>query len=162
MHGGTVTAESQGPGTGSTFTITLPVLPFSTPSLDAPPQSPPLAVPSRRILVVDDNRDAADSMASMLELMGQEVQTAYSGAEAITAAASFQPAVILMDIGMPGLNGYEATQQIRAQASGQRVKVIAVTGWGQEQDRTRSRAAGCDGHLVKPVDVAELERLLRT
>jgi PAS domain S-box-containing protein len=162
MHGGTVTAESQGPGTGSTFTITLPVLPSSTPSLDAPPQSPPLAVPSRRILVVDDNRDAADSMASMLELMGQEVQTVYSGAEAIAAAASFQPAVILMDIGMPGLNGYEATQQIRAQASGQSVKVIAVTGWGQEQDRTRSRDAGCDGHLVKPVDVAELESLLRT
>jgi CheY-like chemotaxis protein len=94
--------------------------------------------------------------------MGQEVQTAYSGAEAITAAASFQPAVILMDIGMPGLNGYDATRQIRAQASGQRVKVIALTGWGQEHDRMRSREAGCDGHLVKPVDVAELERLLRT
>jgi PAS domain S-box-containing protein len=157
-------SELEGPGTGSTFTITLPVLPSSRPSsrLDAPPESPSLAAPSRRILVVDDNRDAADSMASMLELLGQEVQTAYGGAEAVTAAASFQPALILMDIGMPGLNGYDATRQIRAQASGQSVKVIALTGWGQEQDRTRSRDAGCDGHLVKPVDVAELERLLRT
>jgi PAS domain S-box-containing protein len=162
MHGGSVTATSQGPGTGSTFTITLRELPFSKPSSEPPPQLRSPAIPRQRILVVDDNRDAADSLASMLELMGQEVQTAYSGAEAITAAACFHPAVILMDIGMPGLNGYDATQQIRAQTSGHTVKVIALTGWGQEHDRTRSREAGCDGHLVKPVDVTELETLLRT
>ena len=161
MHGGTVTAASAGPGTGSTFTITLPVLPSSTPSSEPPSPSHTLTFARRRILVVDDNRDAADSMAAMLELMGQEVRTAYSGVEAIAAVASFQPAMIFMDIGMPGLNGYDVTQQIRAEASGQDVKVIALTGWGQEHDRTRSRDAGCDDHLVKPIDVAELERLLR-
>ena len=161
MHGGSVAAMSQGLGTGSTFTITLPEVPWSMPSEPAPP-SRSRALSRQRILVVDDNRDAADSLASMLELMGQEVHTAYSGAEAITAAARFRPAVILMDIGMPGLNGYDAAQQIRAQMPGHTVKVIALTGWGQEHDRTRSREAGCDGHLVKPVDVTELKTLLGT
>ena len=162
MHGGTVTAASEGLGNGSTFTVTLPVLRSSSHRQRLRRRPDRAAVPRRRILVVDDNRDAADSLASMLELMGQEVQTAYSGAEAIAAAARFRPAVIFMDIGMPGLNGYDATQQIRAQTSGHAVKVIALTGWGQEHDRTRSREAGCDGHLVKPIDVTELETLLRT
>jgi PAS domain S-box-containing protein len=162
MHGGSVTATSQGLGTGSTFAITLPEAPWSKPSSEPTPPSRSRALSRQRILVVDDNRDAADSLAAMLELMDQEVQTAYSGADAIAAAAIFRPAVILMDIGMPGLNGYDTAQQVRAQMSGHTVKVIALTGWGQEHDRTRSREAGCDGHLVKPVDVAELETLLRT
>ena len=99
-------------------------------------------------------------MASMLELMGQDVQTVYSGTDAVAAAASFRPAVIFMDIGMPGLSGYEATRQIRAMAPGHSIKVIALTGWGQEHDRARSHVAGCDDHLVKPIDVADLVRLL--
>jgi PAS domain S-box-containing protein len=161
MHGGTVTAASDGPGTGSTFTVTLPLLPARPrPSDAAPPSRPPAVGPRRRILVVDDNRDAADSMASMLDLMGHDVRTAYNGRDAVTTAESFRPALIFMDIGMPDLNGYDATERIRAQAQGESIRVIALTGWGQENDRARSRDAGCDGHLVKPVDVGELEKIL--
>ncbi len=160
MHGGTVTAASEGEGKGSTFTVTLPVI--------ADPTPPPAEVPSRagvasfgrRVLVVDDNRDGAHSMADMLLLLGNEVRTAYDGLEAIAAAEEFRPEVILMDIGMPQLNGFDATRRIRAQPWGKEIAIIALTGWGQEGDRELSRAAGCDGHLVKPVDLADLEKLL--
>jgi CheY-like chemotaxis protein len=159
MHGGTVTAASEGAGKGSTFTITLPAT-QTPPARPAPPPSQLVAGAPRRILVVDDNRDAADSMTFMLQLLGHEVRTAYSGAEAVTAAESFQPALIFMDIGMPGLNGYDATQRIRAADWGQDIRIVALTGWGQENDRARSREAGCDSHLVKPVDLPELQELL--
>jgi len=161
MHGGTVAAESAGQGLGSTFTLTLPALrddPSAVPGEYAGRDGAP--GPKRRILVVDDNRDGAESLAEMLLLLGNEVQTAHDGLEAVERAERFRPEVILMDVGMPKLNGLEATKRIREQAWGKRVTVIALTGWGQESDRERSREAGCNSHLVKPVDVADLEKLL--
>jgi PAS domain S-box-containing protein len=162
MHGGTVAAESAGVGKGSTFTVRLPVLEAHTsfPTEDAPRGEPSANGPGRRILVVDDNQDSARSMARVLELRGHEVRTAHDGLEAIKAAGEFQPEVILMDVGMPRLNGYEASRRIREQPWGQSVVIIALTGWGQEGDRVQSREAGCDGHLVKPVDFRDLEELL--
>ena len=110
--------------------------------------------------MVDDNRDAADSMAMMLRLLGDEVATAHDGLEGFEAAEKLRPDVILMDVGMPRLNGFEATRQIRQMTWGRKMTIVALTGWGQEADRQQSRAAGCDGHLVKPVNLDDLERLL--
>jgi CheY-like chemotaxis protein len=162
MHGGTVAAESDGQGRGSTFLVRLPALatvPGPVPA--APPADRrPAAGPGRRILVVDDSRDSARSMARVLTLLGHEVGTAHDGLEAVEAAEGFRPEVILMDVGMPRLNGYEATRRIRQQPWGRDAIIIALTGWGQTGDRLRSGEAGCDGHLVKPVDIRDLETLL--
>ena len=125
-----------------------------------PDEGPVLRGAKRRILVVDDNRDSADSMAMMLNLLGNEIATARDGVEAVEQAEAFRPQVILMDVGMPRLNGYDATRRIREQSWGREVSIIALTGWGQEGDRERSREAGCDGHLVKPVNLADLQRKL--
>ncbi|WP_020471021.1 PAS domain-containing hybrid sensor histidine kinase/response regulator [Zavarzinella formosa] len=162
MHGGTVTAESEGPGRGSTFIIRLPELILSPDSTDKPtPNDEPAASGlKRRILVVDDSRDGADSLSMMLGLMGNEVRTAYNGEEALEAAGQFRPEVVLMDVGMPRMNGLDATRRIRDQSWGRDMTIIALTGWGQDGDRERSREAGCDGHLVKPVSLPDLERLL--
>ncbi len=162
MHGGTVTAESPGAGKGSIFTVRLPVFGDRA---EAMPERPiedeqREAAPKRRILVVDDNRDSAISMAMMLRLLGDEVRTAHDGVEAVEVAETFRPQVILMDVGMPRLNGYEATRRIREQPWGRSIIVIALTGWGQEGDRLQSREAGCNGHLVKPVSLPDLEKLL--
>jgi PAS domain S-box-containing protein len=163
MHGGTVEAASPGHGQGSTFTVRLPMLKDREEASPVEPaeQGPdPAAGSQRRILVVDDNRDSAASMATMLQLLGNETLIAHDGLEAIESAARFRPQVILMDIGMPGLNGYEATRRIREQPWGPQVAIIALTGWGQEVDRLRSKEAGCDHHLVKPVDLSRLKQLL--
>ena len=114
----------------------------------------------RRVLVVDDNRDAASSLAMMLTIMGYETRTARDGLEALDVAAEFHPRVILLDIGMPRLNGYDAARRIRQEAWGENVMLVALTGWGQDEDRRRSEEAGFDDHLVKPVDRAVLEKLL--
>ncbi len=162
MHGGTVWAESGGAGQGSTFTVRLPALgsrvqvPSGTPS----DQEPRVRGPGQRILVVDDHRDAARSMARVLTLLGNEVRTAHDGIAAVAAAEEFRPELILMDVGMPRLNGYEATRRIRQQPWGRSITIMALTGWGQEADRVQSREAGCDGHLVKPVNLFDLERHL--
>jgi CheY-like chemotaxis protein len=160
MHGGTVTAASD--GSGSTFTVTLPVLAAAPePGPTAPPAAEDGPRPAgRRVLVVDDNRDGAESLAEMLRLLGHEVRTAHDGVEAVGAAAAFRPGLILMDVGMPRLNGLDATRRIREQPWGRDVAIVALTGWGQENDRERSRQAGCDGHLVKPVELADLQRVL--
>jgi PAS domain S-box-containing protein len=162
MHGGSVTAESPGEGRGSTFTIRLPVTAGNiAPAVPGDENDGQAASgPKRRILVVDDNRDGAESLAVMLRLLGNEIKTAHDGLQAVAEVERFRPEVILMDVGMPGLNGLEATRRIREQESGRDITIIAVTGWGQDNDRERSREAGCDGHLVKPVNLAELEALL--
>jgi PAS domain S-box-containing protein len=162
MHGGTVTALSAGPKKGTTFTVELPVLAsHSTPvNLENSDPVPIRSGHGRRILVVDDNKDAARSMASLLQLVGNEVRMAHDGVEADEIADEFRPEIILMDMGMPRLNGYEATRRIRERPWGRSVRIIAVTGWGQENDKVRSQEAGCDGHLVKPVRLPELDELL--
>jgi PAS domain S-box-containing protein len=163
MHGGMVSAQSPGPGQGSTFTVTLPII-----EADAPHMTPGLvdqslmAQAKHRILVVDDHLDATTSMAMMLEFLGSEVRTAHDGLQAIEEAERYRPDVVLMDVGMPRLNGYEATRRIRAQAWGRDLLIIALTGWGQEDDKARSHEAGCDGHLTKPVSLTDLESLLGT
>ena len=159
MHGGSVRADSAGLGRGSRFSVRLPLATSQeehTQSL-APTV---LDAPRRRILVADDNHDAVESLAAMLRLSGNEVHTASDGIEAVALAEQLVPDVVLMDIGMPRLNGRDATQRIRGHAWGKSMVVIALTGWGQESDRRLSREAGCDDHLVKPVDFVELERLI--
>jgi PAS domain S-box-containing protein len=160
MHGGSVRAESAGPGQGSRFVVRLPALAEGVE--DASPKSvqPGSVRPRRRILVADDNRDAVESMATMLRLSGNEVHVAHDGVEAVERAEAIKPDVVLMDVGMPRLNGYEATRRIRSQDWGQRMIVIALTGWGQESDRRKSREAGCNDHLVKPVDFGQLDELM--
>ncbi|MBZ5710454.1 hybrid sensor histidine kinase/response regulator, partial [Nannocystis pusilla] len=160
MHGGSVTAASEGEGRGSTFTVRLPVH-VERVSAGVPDELPDAPQgPTRRVLVVDDNRDGAEAMALMLEMLGHEVHTAHDGLEAIEAADRFRPQVILMDVGMPRLNGLDATRQIREQPWGRDMTIIALTGWGQDADRERSREAGCDSHLVKPVNLQDLEQAL--
>jgi PAS domain S-box-containing protein len=154
LHGGTVTAQSAGKGKGSEFTVRVPALaavPAAQPQKNAAGENSGTAT-ARRVLVVDDNRDAADSLAVFLEFGGHTVKTAYDGIEAVTAAESFRPDIVLLDIGMPNLNGYEACRRIRQAAWGKDMTVIAQTGWGQEDDKRRTREAGFDDHLVKPVD----------
>ena len=162
MHGGKVEAASPGQGKGSTFTVRLPVLKDRAESYPGIPAErwPDSAGSKRRILVVDDNQDSATSMAMMLQLLGNEIRTAQDGLEAVELAEQFRPQVVLMDIGMPNLNGYEATRRIREQPWGRDMAVIALTGWGQEMDRAKSKEAGCDGHLVKPINLPDLEKLL--
>jgi signal transduction histidine kinase/ActR/RegA family two-component response regulator len=162
LHGGSVMAHSAGPGQGSELTVRLPVLAAPTPEIQAAEgDGEPAALPAhRRILVADDNQDSAESLALLLTLRGSEVRIAHDGWEAVEATAAFAPDIVLLDIGMPRLNGYEAARKIREQGRGERVVLIALTGWGQDEDRQRSTDAGFDFHLVKPVDFAELEQLL--
>jgi CheY-like chemotaxis protein len=119
-----------------------------------------MGVPKRRILVVDDNEDSAGTLSMLLKLMGNEVHEAHDGLAAVEAATTFQPDVILLDIGLPKLNGYEACRRIREQPGGGAFLIVALTGWGQEEDIRRSNEAGFNQHMVKPVDPASLERLL--
>ena len=157
MHGGTVSAHSDGHGLGTCLVVRLPLH-------DSEPAVAVLAsvehhapeLPSRRILVVDDNVDAAETLAEMLSLHGHRVITAQDGLEALRMAPEFEPHIILLDLGMPNLNGYETASRIRAQAWGRDVALVAVTGWGQPKDRRRTVEAGFDAHLVKPVDQNEL------
>jgi PAS domain S-box-containing protein len=159
MHGGAVEARSAGLGQGSEFIVRLPVAREAEQARTAAGET--LLVPApRRILVVDDNRDAADSLGMLLRMIGNEVHTAYDGLEAVGAAATFQPDVIVLDIGLPKLNGYEAARQIRAQPGGADRVLIALTGWGQEEDRLRSKEAGFDHHITKPVELSTLKKLL--
>ena len=118
------------------------------------------SAPSRRVLVVDDNEDSVDSMVMLLELLGNQVYTARDGIEAIEAAERFRPDLVLMDMGMPRMNGYDATRRIREQPWGQPITMVAVTGWAREEDRQKSQEAGFNGHLIKPVDHRVLTKLV--
>ena len=168
MHGGRVIARSDGLGRGSEFTVRLPLAAVQEDnggvvpdSKHAVPFSPPDA--GLRILVADDNADAAETMAVLLELMGHRVQHVLDGEAAVQAAVSdFHPEVVLLDIGMPKLNGYETCREIRARNKDPAMKIIAITGWGQSEDRLKSKDAGFDHHLVKPVDPEALSDLLQT
>lgn len=161
LHGGTIVARSAGVGRGSEFVVTLPCLAHrlaTRPRPDAPKAA--AAVMRRRVLVVDDNVDAADSLAILLRLQGHDVRMAHDGLEALQVAESFRPEVVVLDIGLPKLNGYEVARALRAEPWGREPVLIAVTGWGHETDRRRSAEAGFDHHLVKPVDPAALHELI--
>ena len=161
MHDGTVEVHSAGVGRGSEFVVRLPILSEApTPAAPGPTAGKPTTPTARRILVVDDNRESATSLAMLLKLTGNATHTAHDGLEAVEEAATFKPDVVLLDIGLPKLNGYEACRRIREQERGRNILLVALTGWGQEEDRQRSREAGFDGHLVKPVDLAALTNLL--
>ena len=161
LHGGAIEARSDGRKKGSEFTVRLPVV-------RAPAGEPATSDESEkvhrvrkfRILVVDDMRDAADSLTLILRMMGHDVITAYDGLEAVQTAAAFRPDVALLDIGLPRMNGYEAARRIREEPGGDKIALIALTGWGQDEDKRRAREAGFDHHLTKPVDPAGLESLL--
>jgi CheY-like chemotaxis protein len=161
MHNGTVEAHSDGTDCGSEFVVRLPVIPETEASLveAATASSAAASSSGRRVLVVDDNRDSARTMTLLLRKMGNDVATAYDGAEAVEAAAKFQPDVVLLDIGLPTLDGYEAARLIREHSSGKPLSLVALTGWGQDEDRRRSQDAGFDHHVVKPVDRRTLLQL---
>jgi signal transduction histidine kinase/ActR/RegA family two-component response regulator len=161
LHGGTIEATSGGIRKGSEFTIRLPILASVADTADLCSQERPSPhVTRRRIVVVDDLADAADSLAIMLQMMGHDTRTAYDGVEATQAVAAFKPDLVFLDIGLPKMNGYDAARSIRAQPDGKQVVLVAVTGWGQEQDRRRAADAGFDHHLTKPVDPRSLEALI--
>jgi PAS domain S-box-containing protein len=164
LHGGTVTAESAGANQGSTFTIRVPCIAAAAPAPAAATASVAAAAGPRaglRVLLADDNVDAADTMSAMLEMSGHEVRTVYSGRAVLQEAPAFAPEVMLLDIGMPGMSGYEVAQRLRADPHYERTVLVALTGWGSESDRAQALDAGFDHHLTKPVDHLVLERLLR-
>ena len=161
LHGGSVEASSDGAWRGSQFVVRLPRVLRVAPILPAAaPSAAGLRVRRHRILVADDNRDAADSLAFMLRLAGHEVGVAYDGREALALAETFRPEVALLDIGMPRMNGYETAHALRQRPGAALLTLFALTGWGQPDDKRRSRAAGFDHHFVKPLDPAEFERVL--
>jgi PAS domain S-box-containing protein len=162
LHGGRVEAKSAGPDEGSEFTVRLPL---AKAALKLPPVEPrkaarPAPLDGRKILVVDDNRDAADSLGMFLKFLGAMIEVAYDGTTALDILSVFRPTIVLLDIGMPLLDGYEVARRIRKLPEGQHILVVAMTGWGQEEDRRRTTDAGFDHHLVKPVDPVQLQNLL--
>lgn len=162
LHGGTVEAHSEGFGKGSEFIVRLPVIVerVTLPQSDEPSSASDFKSASRRIVVVDDNRDSADALAMLLQVYGYETDTAYDGVEGVEAAERLRPDAVLLDIGMPRLNGYDACRFIREKPWGKSLVLIAMTGWGQEEDRRRTIAAGFDAHIVKPVDPTDLMKLI--
>jgi CheY-like chemotaxis protein len=164
LHGGAITAVSKGSGKGSTFTIRLPIVKDP----DAPPRharddavrTGEVAAPARRVLIVDDDLDNAEGLALLCRLAGHEVEVAQDGPTAIEKAKSFHPEVVVLDIGMPGMDGIETCRQLRGLSECPRPFVIAVTGWGLSADYDRTRAAGFDHHLVKPVEPQQLLAML--
>ena len=159
LHGGTVAAYSDGPDKGSEFVVRLPA--FVESSAPLPDSNIDWAASQPlRVVVVDDNIDAADTFAEMLRTLGHQVATAYDGEAAIDVVNSMQPDIVLLDIGLPQVNGYDVARRIRASDAQRPVVLVAVTGWGQDEDRRRSQQAGFDHHLVKPVDLASLQRIL--
>jgi signal transduction histidine kinase/CheY-like chemotaxis protein len=160
LHDGTVRARSAGEGRGSEFTVEMPVVATGADVVAAPGAEDKAPAGSRRVLVADDNRDAADTLGLLLELYGHEVRIAHSGNAALAVAQSFHPNVALLDIGMPDLNGYEVARNLRVETSCPDIVLIALTGYGQDGDKERAHAAGFDHHLTKPVDPSKLEALI--
>ena len=168
MHQGRVTAHSEGPGLGSEFTVRLPITPDAgdDPTADGAPDTCPSAdeanpkPPRRRILVVDDNRSNANSLGVLLRALGQDVEMAYDGPSALELIRRRRPDLVLLDIGLPGMDGYEVVRRCRADDGLRRIVLVAMTGYGKEEDRRRSQEAGFNAHLVKPVDLDDLRALL--
>ncbi len=160
MHGGKVEARSAGPGQGTEFIVRLPVMQFSIDDPTSSSASTRNSTAPRRVLVVDDNVDSAESMAMILKLSGHEVALAHDGGQALEVARTFQPDVVFLDLGMPNVNGYDAARLIRKEPWGERIMLVALTGWGQEEDKRRTSAAGFDLHVVKPIDFAKLDALV--
>jgi len=160
MHGGSVEAHSGGLGFGSEFIVHLPLAarPQAASHLATDAEQAPPA--RRRILIADDNRDAAESLAMLLEMAGHEVRVAHLGRAALALAQVFRPDTALLDIGMPDLSGYEVAQSLRAEPWAANIRLIALTGWGQDSDRRRALEAGFDHHLIKPVDPDQLAGLI--
>jgi signal transduction histidine kinase/CheY-like chemotaxis protein len=162
LHLGRIEVHSEGAGQGSEFTVALPLLeqeilqpqPSDRPAVDS------MQTPARRVLVVDDNRDAAESLALLLQLCGCQVSVAFSGPQALSLFASAKPEIVLLDIGMPGMDGYEVARRVRSAAAGEEVFLVALTGWGQAEDKQRAAQAGFDEHVTKPVDPDRLTTLL--
>jgi signal transduction histidine kinase/ActR/RegA family two-component response regulator len=159
MHDGTVEAHSAGVGHGSEFVVRLPITHEAQQTI-APPLEASTTTAARRVLVVDDNRDAAELLAMCLERSGHQTYIAHDGLEAVDKAAQLKPDIILLDIGLPKINGFEAARRIREQSQGKSPVLVAFTGWGQDADRQKSREAGFDAHIVKPVDPDVLVNLL--
>ncbi len=160
MHGGSLKAESNGVGEGCTFTLKLPLAAFAMPPAAKPDTAVGTPTKGRRVLVADDNRDAADTLALVLALWGYSVKTAYQGAEAIAVAASFRPSIAILDLGMPDVDGFQVAHAIRTMSTQSRCRLVALTGWGTPTDRELTRKAGFDLHLTKPVETAELAEAL--
>ncbi|MGY3266342.1 hybrid sensor histidine kinase/response regulator [Lysobacter sp. HA35] len=166
LHGGRVTASSDGAGHGSTFEIRLPLAPAAAD--DATPEATPMSLPQHepfsrglRVLVVDDNRDSADTLGMLLQTLDIQNRVVFSGPEALEAFDIYRPTAVFLDIGMPGMDGYEVARRIREHPAGEQVGLVALTGWSQEQDKARTREAGFDFHMTKPADFAELQRILQ-
>nr|WP_295924321.1 response regulator [uncultured Dyadobacter sp.] len=161
LHDGQVAVRSKGLGQGSTFSVRLPTLEVAPQIIPAPNgENPAKGASSDRILVIDDNADAAQTLSMLLKLKGFQVHTRNSGQSGIEAAQELSPRAILLDLGMPGMDGYETCRLIRQQTWGQTVVVIALSGYGQQEDHQRTKEMGFDEHLVKPVDLNELTNLL--
>ncbi len=160
LHGGAIEVFSDGPGCGSEFVVTLPCHPPGAAPLGETAAGEATSVIARKILIADDNQDAANTLAMLLRIAGHDVCTAYGGEAALALASTFQPEFALLDIGMPDLNGYEVAKQLRRTSWGKAAHLIALTGWGQEDDKRRAHAAGFDHHLTKPLDPHQLDQLL--
>jgi CheY-like chemotaxis protein len=161
LHGGRIEVQSGGLGRGSRFVLHLPV--SGSESLVAPRRdegSAPQSPSRRRVLIADDNKDAADSLAMLLELSGHEVRVTHTGRGALSLAQAFRPDTSLLDIGMPDMSGYEVAEALRREPWGASIRLIALTGWGQDDDRRRAKRAGFDHHLTKPIDPDALDALI--
>jgi CheY-like chemotaxis protein len=160
LHGGAIEAHSAGPGLGSEFVVRLPLLQHPALASGMAPARAVTRITGQRILVVDDNVDAAETLSALLRCLGAEVLTVHDGRAALECVRAHKPSAAVLDIGMPGMDGYEVARRTRAEPDGAELLLIALTGWGNEEDRRRSREAGIDHHLVKPVDLDVLENLL--
>jgi CheY-like chemotaxis protein/two-component sensor histidine kinase len=162
LHGGTIEAKSAGPGKGSEFAVRLPRQTRSASRIDPSSDQPERPPMSRRILVADDNRDAAESLSMLFGMEGHQVEMAHDGEAALAAFETFRPEIALLDIGMPKLDGYELAKKVRQSSLGRAVTLIAVTGWGQDNDKARALAAGFDHHFTKPVEPERLLEVIRS
>ena len=162
LHGGTVAVESPGTGRGSTFTVRWPEASAGLASPTTAPELTRSTARKLRVLVIDDNEDAAESLAMMIELDGHEIRTVYNGAAALELAGCFRPDLVFCDIGLPKMDGYEVARRLRLEAEHSATVLVALTGWGSEEDKRKTKEAGFDHHFIKPAEGAEIESIIRS